>query len=163
MVAWVAWRAALPASAVTRLCSGAIVSTSRQTYHHGDLPNTLKRIALELIDEKGVNEFTLRDAAQQAGVSHSAAYRHFADKAALLAAVAEDGFEKIHTQIADARDRVGDDPIARYVAIGVAYLSFAIANPAYFRLMYGPSSPDRSSFPRLRELDMSTYQIAIGV
>src|SRR5262245_1806188 len=64
----------------------------RSRYHHGDLPRALRDAATRLIAERGADGFTLREAARLVGVDHAAAYRHFADKRALLAAIAEDGY-----------------------------------------------------------------------
>ena len=68
----------------------------RQSYHHGDLKRALTSAALSLVAEKGPKGFTLTEAARRAGVSAAAPYRHFADKAELLAAVAEQGFHALH-------------------------------------------------------------------
>ena len=65
---------------------------ARENYHHGDLPAALKRAALTLIIRHGVQGFSLREAAMVVGVSPGAAYRHFADKSALIGAIASDGF-----------------------------------------------------------------------
>ena len=67
----------------------------RDSYHHGDLRATLLGVAAHMIAERGVEGVTMRGLAEQIGVSRSAPYRHFADKAALLAAVAEDGFKRL--------------------------------------------------------------------
>src|SRR5215213_6532359 len=63
----------------------------RDGYHHGDLRNAFMRAALALVEQRGVNGFSMREAAREIGVSPSAAYRHFQDKDALLAALAEEG------------------------------------------------------------------------
>jgi AcrR family transcriptional regulator len=62
------------------------------TYHHGDLRRALVDAALALVQERGAEGFTLREAARRVGVSQTAPYRHFETKEALLAAVAEEGF-----------------------------------------------------------------------
>src|SRR5271154_7296376 len=87
----------------------------RDTYHHGDLKRALTDAALALVREKGPKGFSLSEAARRAGVSVAAPYRHFADKAQLLAAVAEEGFIQLHEALttagggaADARIRVID-------------------------------------------------------
>lgn len=74
----------------------------RQSYHHGDLKRALTSAALSLVAEKGPKGFTLTEAARRAGVSAAAPYRHFADKAELLAAVAEQGFQQLHADLAAA-------------------------------------------------------------
>ena len=68
---------------------------TRPTYHHGDLRNSLIQAALALVAERGVEGFSLREAARTVGVSPSACYRHFADREELLAAVAHEGLDTL--------------------------------------------------------------------
>ncbi|HTJ42405.1 MAG TPA: helix-turn-helix domain-containing protein [Kofleriaceae bacterium] len=110
---------------------------ARRTYHHGDLRRALVDAAVAIIAEQGAEAFTLREAARRLGVNHRAAYRHFADKAALLAAVAEQGFRGlIETTQAEAASVTG--PAQRLAAAARAYVAFAAAHPAHFRVMFGP-------------------------
>jgi AcrR family transcriptional regulator len=98
--------------------------------------------ALRMLDE-GAGEISLRGVAVAAGVSAMAPYRHFADKSALMAAVAERGFALLRDRVL-AADRQ-TDPEAALVAQGLAYIAFAQAHPALFRLMFaghGPAQPD---------------------
>ena len=91
--------------------------------------------------EEGANlaELSLREAARRAGVSAMAPYRHFIDKDALLAAVATIGFERLAQALrAGETDKSGS---AALTAQGVAYVAFACANPALFRLMFGSNAP----------------------
>ncbi len=99
--------------------------------------------ALELLAEGGPSHLTLRGAARRAGVSVAAPYRHFADKRALLAAVAADGFSALQRASEEAVDLAGDDPIQRFVAHGLAYVRFAVENPAQYRVMFGPELADK--------------------
>jgi AcrR family transcriptional regulator len=113
-------------------------------YHHGDLRAALIRAALELVEEAGPDGFTLREAARKVGVTHTAPYRHFADKDALLVAVAEEGFDGMHVRmrqriegVTQARDRLQQ--------IGIAYVEYAVAHPSHFRVMHSlkaDESPD---------------------
>lgn len=106
------------------------------SYHHGDLRQALLDVALELIAERGADGFTLREAARRIGVSHSAPYRHFADKDALLLAVAEAGFEELRARGEDSMRGV-EDARARLRAFGEVYLAFAAEHPARYRVMFG--------------------------
>src|SRR5262245_37535458 len=120
----------------------------RSTYHHGDLPRALRDAATRLLAERGSDGLTLREAARLVGVNHAAAYRHFTDKRALLAAVAEEGYAKL------ARDMHGADaktaePGERLRRIGTAYVAFARADPALFALMTGPRLNEDGRFPAL--------------
>lgn len=111
----------------------------RTTYHHGDLRNALIQAALELIAEHGVEGFTLRDCAKQAGVSVAAPYRHFEDRDDLLAAVAADCMQRLGDAMDRAVEAAGEvDPLSVFRATGIAYVRFAVEHPAHFRVMYLP-------------------------
>ena len=112
-------------------------------YHHGDLRRALLEGALELLAEGGPSHLTLRAAARRAGVSVAAPYRHFEDKRALLAAVAEDGFLALQRASEEAVERGGQDPIERFYHHGMAYVRFAVENPAQYRVMFGPELADK--------------------
>jgi len=124
-------------------------SAKKAQYHHGDLRQSLLEVALELIAEHGPDAFTLREAARQIGVSHSAPYRHFADKDALLIAIAEAGFTELYRLGREAADAAADQPRARLRAFGEAYLRFAIEHPSQYRVMFGRAI--RKPTPALRE------------
>src|SRR5246127_3427582 len=108
----------------------------RDSYHHGDLKRALTSAALSLVAEKGPKGFTLTEAARRAGVSAAAPYRHFADKAELLAAVAEQGFGDLHADLVAAVD-VASDPRARVIELGRAYVRWAVAHPDHYQVMFG--------------------------
>lgn len=113
------------------------MSTSRERYHHGDLSAALIEAGVALLREVGPAALSLRAAARRAGVSAMAPYRHFADKDALLAALAAHGFQLFGAALANsaaARSAPGDALRAQ----GVAYVRFATTEPALFRLMFGP-------------------------
>jgi AcrR family transcriptional regulator len=107
----------------------------RATYHHGDLAHALVDIATVLVRRDGGEGFSLRAAAKELGVDPAAAYRHFADKDALLRAVAVNGFgalaASMEVGVARALDAGG-----RFAAVGHAYVDFAVREPALFRLMF---------------------------
>src|SRR5262245_23788463 len=104
-------------------------------YHHGDLRRALLDAALEILAEGGAAGLTLREVARRAGVTHAAPYRHFEDKAALLAAVAEEGFRAVYAEMLARSERV-KDPVERLYQIGAAYVLFAVTHPAHFRVMF---------------------------
>lgn len=89
--------------------------------------------------DTGPASVTLREVARRAGVSQAAPYHHFADKAALLAAVAEEGFRRFDAHQADALAHAPADPVQRLAELGVSYLRFAMAYPHYFQVMFRPS------------------------
>jgi AcrR family transcriptional regulator len=115
---------------------------ARPRYHHGDLPAALKRAAVMLIARHGVEGFSLREAAVAVGVSPSAAYRHFADKSALLREIARDAFAEMGQRFAAAMARVTGGGAraarARFLAQGEAYVAFALEQPERFQVMFGP-------------------------
>jgi AcrR family transcriptional regulator len=105
------------------------------SYHHGDLRRALLAAALELVAEKGPKGFTMSEAAKRAGVSSAAPYRHFADRDALLAEVAEQGF----VALGQALDRIaarGRDPLELLVRLGRGYVRWAVANPDHYKVMF---------------------------
>ena len=121
------------------------MSQTREAYHHGDLRNALIASAVRLIEQGGEAAFSLREAARDVGVSANAAYRHFADKSALLTAAAAGGLEQLAGRMLKAMDRAtasgGNErpAIARFKAVGRAYVEFAMAHPELFRLMFSGS------------------------
>ncbi|MEJ2036222.1 MAG: helix-turn-helix domain containing protein [Maritimibacter sp.] len=88
----------MPPAAKTRK-----TAVTRETYHHNDLPKAVIAKAVELITARGGPDFSLREIATALGVSHSAVYRHFADKTALLNAVTALGFEALGSYQAQAQ------------------------------------------------------------
>jgi AcrR family transcriptional regulator len=105
-------------------------------YHHGDLRRVLIEAALELVEEGGVETVSVREAARRSGVSPGAPFRHFPSRTALMIAVAEEAQRRFRAEIAAAIAQVpGGDPLARFRAIGVAYLRWAMRNPAHFEVI----------------------------
>ena len=108
----------------------------KRAYHHGDLRAAMIEAALKLIAKHGPRGFSLSEAARLAGVSVGAPYRHFADKEALFGAVAAQGFVQLCERIEGAAKTCLDDPRRRLVAIGVAYVRFAVERPSHFQVMF---------------------------
>jgi AcrR family transcriptional regulator len=111
---------------------------SLMAYHHGRLRAALLERAAEVIAEGGVAALSLRGLARDLGVSHAAPSRHFADRAALLAALATEAFERSVALMRVRSQAAGADPVARYRALGRAYVEFARREPAWFRAMNHP-------------------------
>ena len=119
------------------------MSTSRSPYHHGDLRAACLRAAMELLEEGGATALSLRAVARRAGVSPAAPYRHYADRDALISAVAAVGYRELAEQLAAAHPSpsTADD----FGAIAVAYVQFALQRPALFRVMFAePCDTDNS-------------------
>ena len=110
--------------------------TGRQSYHHGDLRRALVQQALETIRAQGVDALTVRSIGTTLGVSRTALYRHFPDKAALLGAVGKEGFRLVRRALEDAR-RSHDNWSDGFREMGRAYLRFAREHSAHYRVMFG--------------------------
>lgn len=118
-------------------------NADKRSYHHGDLPRAIVMAALEILSETQSMDFSLRELARRAGVSHNAPYKHFADKRELLAAVSAAGFDLLAKRIvAEIADVSGAE--ARLFAAFRAYVRQGVENPALYRLMFGGylSEPD---------------------
>lgn len=125
----------------------------RRTYHHGDLESALLAASVELIAAKGADAFTLREAARRVGVTHAAAYRHFADKDTLLEAIATHGYVELAERLQLAASRVPKaDAAGRLTRIALAYVRFAVEHEARFRVM---------TRPRREELRSTALEAAI--
>ena len=110
---------------------------NKQKYHHGDLRLALIKAAIEMIHQQGLDQLTMRNLSEWVGVSRTAAYRHFADKADLLTATAIEGFKMFSQALKAARLDNSVDELHRFRNMGQAYIRFAVENSAYYRLMFG--------------------------
>ncbi|NIN73179.1 MAG: TetR family transcriptional regulator [Gemmatimonadetes bacterium] len=115
--------------------------------------------ALEIVRREGVGSLTLRAVARAARVSHMAPYHHFADKAALVAAVAEVGFRGLRREMEERIGRCPDDPRARFRESGIAYVSFAVKHPNLFRVMFGPEAADAEAHPDLQAESRGVFDV----
>jgi AcrR family transcriptional regulator len=133
------------------------------SYQHGDLREALVDAGHQLLSEGGVERLSLRAAAQLAGVSHAAPYRHYKDKDALLAAVGERGFRML-TQSMRAelgRSRAADAS-GKVVALGLGYLAFATGNPAYFQLIFNGLMKQPGVSPELAAAGNEAFELLRG-
>jgi AcrR family transcriptional regulator len=105
----------------------------KATYHHGDLRRELLRQGLQLIVKEGMPSFSMRRLAQALGVSHAAAYRHFPNKEALLAAIFFEAMERFRFALASSVEGV-DDPEEALMRLGIAYVRFFVTNPEVLSL-----------------------------
>ena len=108
----------------------------RGAYHHGNLRRALLDAALRTIRDEGVEALTLRATGAKLGVSRTALYRHFADKGALFTAVATEGFRMLRERLLEAWTQGGFGR-AGFHGMGRAYVAFATANSAHYRVMFG--------------------------
>jgi len=116
------------------------MSTSPR-YHHGDLRETLLATAMKMLERD--EAFSLRAVARRAGVSQTAPYRHFTDRAALESALAATGFRDLKADLVGARKR--SPSVEQLGDFAVAYVAFALRRPALFRLMFGDKCDDANA------------------
>jgi AcrR family transcriptional regulator len=109
--------------------------TPKANYHHGDLRGALVRAAVELLEESGEAELSLRAVARRAGVSAAAPYRHYADREALISAVAAVGYRDLAGRLAAAHPSPSTSE--QLAGVAIAYVQFALERPAMFRIMFG--------------------------
>ena len=114
-------------------------------YHHGDLREKLIAATEALILERGVDGFSLREVARRAGVSPAAPAHHFGDTKGLLSEVARLGFQDFGDALLEADRRGGGDPTKRLNEQGIAYVTFALKNPARFTLMFRHNKYDATN------------------
>jgi AcrR family transcriptional regulator len=140
------------------------VSTTptRASYHHGSLRETLVRACLELIRAEGIGAVSLRRVAREAGVSPGAPYHHFPDRAALLTAIAVDGFRLLEARMIAARAGAATSSAA-LVALVEAYVRFAHEQPAYFRLMFRPELAHPDDNPEAKQAAECSFDVLCQV
>jgi len=142
---------------------GAVRAKKRRSYHHGDLRRALVDASITLIADKGADAFTLREAARKVGVSHAAAYRHFADKSEVLEAIATQGYRELAGRLRETIERV---PRAqadqRMLKIAVAYVLFCLEQEPRFRVMTRPRHEERRS-PELDSAVDEAFGVLVGV
>lgn len=111
-----------------------------------DLRSALVQATLELVEEVGPAAISVREVARRAGVSSGAPFRHFADKYALMAAVAEEGARRLNEVTESAVVELAQsDPLEAFRQAGIAYVLFAVAHPAHFRVMCVPEYQEHSA------------------
>jgi len=105
-------------------------------YHHGDLRRALIDAALRLAEQGGVEGISVREAARLAGVSPGAPFRHFETRDALMTAVAEEAQRRFRVEIDTVlAEAPASDPLSRFRSFGLAYLRWAMRNPAHFEII----------------------------
>jgi len=131
----------------------------RKSYHHGNLRRALLDEALATIRDRGVEGLTLREIGARLGVSRTALYRHFADKSALLTAVATEGFRLLREDLVSSWER-GKGP-AEQQAMGVAYIRFALRNPSHYRVMFSHFVDPALQHPELATEAAAAFQALV--
>jgi AcrR family transcriptional regulator len=128
----------------------------RKHYHHGDLRNALLKAAREVLEERGPSFLGLREISRRVGVSAPSAYHHFPSRDALALGLAEQGALEM-AQSLMVKPGEGNDTLLPY---GEAYVAFARANPALYRLMFGEGFPAVSQYSQaVRDLRQRSFEI----
>jgi len=133
-------------------------ATEPKKYHHGDLRNALIQAGIEIVREQGAQILTLRSVGTKAGVSRTALYRHFSCKDALLAAIAEKGFNILYETTKRRIEQFRDRPLEAFRESGRVYFQFAMVEKEYYRVMFSESCAlDPEKYPELHAAGMQTF------
>jgi AcrR family transcriptional regulator len=132
------------------------------SYHHGDLKNALIRAGIEILSREGIEALSLRKVAKRAGVSHTAPYAHFADKQALVAAIAAEGYKTLYEALF-AAPNPQDDPLARLMATAHAYLQFALDEPDHFKITFSGVVEAEQNYPEYVEQSKRCFGLVVAV
>jgi AcrR family transcriptional regulator len=135
---------------------------SERPYHHGDLRRAVIETAQNMLREDRGWQFTLREVARRAGVSHTAPYKHFPDKAALLAELGTLGFNALRDHILQTVAGKFHPGRAEFMAAARAYFDFGADNPSLYRLMFS-GELDKTAFPGLDAAAMSAFAELVGI
>ncbi len=134
--------------------AGTDRAAARESYHHGDLRQALVDAALAIAAERGLDKVTVREAGTRAGVSSGAPFRHFPTKTALMTAVAEEAMRRFRAEIAaQMAAATGLSPLARFGALGRAYVTWAENNPTHFAVISARRAIDFDGSETLRRLN----------
>ena len=133
----------------------------KPSYHHGDLRRALVDAAVQLTGEAGIESLTLREIGLRVGVSRAAPYRHFRDKADLLAAVAHEGFRLLRRDLEAVLDTAQAGEVEMLVALSKAYVGFGVRHPAHYRTMFGLPWGHKAQYPALAKEGEATSQILV--
>jgi AcrR family transcriptional regulator len=139
------------------------LTTLKTGYHHGDLRTALTDAGLALTRTGGPEALTIREATRRVGVSPNAAYRHFADREALLGAVASAIQHRMAAQMQGPSRRRGAGDQLR--AVGMGYIKFALDEPGWFTVaFFGAVDPDETAGapPYLALVDALDAMMAAG-
>ena len=135
--------------------------SKKDTYHHGDLRQQIIDEALTWVERENIVSLSLRGIARRLGVSHNAPYRHFPDKESLLVAIAETGFRQLCRALQQALECNSEDPQKRLEAIGVAYIRYAVANSAYYRVMFSDRQLICGQYPELEQISQAAFTVLL--
>lgn len=134
------------------------MTTKKANYHHGNLRTAVLSAAHKLMKEEGTQAITLRRIAKEVGVSQNAPYSHFKDKAALLDALAADGFQGLIHSMQEASETT-KTPSELLQAIGKVYVEYALSNPELFQLMFNAQPSTKPTSDALQQASAESFQV----
>ncbi|MBS0234721.1 MAG: TetR/AcrR family transcriptional regulator [Proteobacteria bacterium] len=135
--------------------------SSERPYHHGNLKRVLIETALGMLQEAGGWQFTLREVARRAGVSHSAPYKHFTDKTALLTELSGQGYLQLRDELQDALT-ASETPPEQLRAVAETYIRFGLSNALLYRLMFS-TEINKSTRSELNDASFSPFGLLTDV
>ncbi|WP_437164328.1 TetR/AcrR family transcriptional regulator [Falsiroseomonas sp. E2-1-a20] len=131
-------------------------------YHHGNLTEALVAATVAIIEERGVEHVSVREAARRVGVSPGAPFRHFATKTALMTAVAEQAMDRLKAAVDAALEAApAEAPLARLEALGAAYLRWALENPTHFAVISSRTLVDIASSDSIQRANDDVRSIMV--
>ena len=127
-----------------------------------DVRAEILEASIALMNEGGLGALSMREVARRAGVSHQAPYHYFADRGAILAELAAEGFDRLTDYMVSAVG-LARDKASRSRALGEAYLRFALNNPEVFRLLFRCEMVDLKNYPKAKEHADRCFQYVADV
>lgn len=131
-------------------------------YHHGDLRRAIIETALDMLRTEKDWQFTLREVARRAGVSHAAPYKHFPDRTALLVELAMIGFDRLREALLDAKPEAPRSLLEEITPISLAYVAFGTDNPALYRLMFS-AEEGRAVGMHLDQRALAVFEVVLDM
>ena len=135
----------------------------KKTYHHGDLKNALIEAGVDILSKDGIGGLSLRRVAQQAGVSHTAPYAHFANKQALIAAISTDGYRRLYEAISASAQQYEGDPARQLVEGAWAYVQFALSDAAHFKITLSGVVEKEKDYPAFIEMSQRSFALVMQI
>lgn len=132
----------------------------KSAYHHGDLRAGLIEATRRLVEEKGPDGFSVSEACRLAGVSTAAPYKHFKDKEEMVGAMVLEGMGRHRDKMLEALEGIPEGTPERITQLGREYVTFALEEPALFRLKFGGFT-DRIDNPELQQAGDDTFGIVL--
>lgn len=136
---------------------------AKATYHHGDLRQSLIDCACRQLMKDSADHLSLRALAREAGVSQTAPYRHFETKNALFAAIATYGFELMTEHLRAACEVYPEDVERAVIAVGLAYVEWALQHPEKYQLFFDSSLVDFGTYDELHEAGNDCFEVLLAL